>query len=140
MSASSKQNGFAQGFMDEVNRTGNVKSLVGAVGMPDKDDWRNIVEMISVYRKESVRRYGFDILTDCIATARREFAEFGGKYESRAPGFNLVNKDSNMRYHFELPGSFVRMIELAYPLMFKDKKHYHWFCRNFAELRIADRF
>lgn len=135
-----KTNGLANDFVTEARKRGEVKSLAGAVGMPDKEDYDNICNIISLYRKESVRRYGFDILVDAIATARREHDEFGGKYENRAKGFNLVNKDSNMRYNFELPESLIRAIELAYPLMFTDLKHYTWFCKNFKSLMISERF
>jgi hypothetical protein len=140
MAKRGKQNGFAKDFIGEAQTKGNIKSLAGVVGMPDQEDWQNICSIISVYRKESIKRFGFDILVDCIASARKDYAQYGGKYESKAKGFNLVNKDSNMRYHFELPESFVHVIEKAYPLMFVDKNHYHWFCRNFSELRISDRF
>lgn len=135
----SKQDGFTREFLDEAKRKGNIKSLGSVVGLPDKEDWANICNIISVYRKESVKRYGFDILVDCIATGKRDYRLYGGRYDNKAPGFNLVNKDSNMRYHFELPESFVRVIERAYPLMFTNKDHYHWFCKHFSELSIAER-
>jgi hypothetical protein len=134
-----KQDGFAQDFLQEAKHKGSVKSLGDVVGLPDKEDWVNICNMISVFRKESVKHYGFDILVDCIATGKRDYELNGGKYDGLAPGYNLVNKDSAMRYHFELPESFVHVIERAYPLMFTNKDHYHWFCKHFSELSIAER-
>jgi hypothetical protein len=135
-----RQNEFAKEFLSEAQKKGTVKSLGSVVGLPDKEDWENICRMIDLFRKESVKRYGFDILVDAIATARKETEQYGGKYEKIAKGFNVVNKDSHMRYHFELPESFVEYITRAYPLMFTDKAHYHWFCRNFGSLRIPERF
>lgn len=140
MPKNSKQSEFARDFSKEVSRTGSVKSLGDAIGLPDDGDWQNITNIIGVYRKESVKKYGFDILIDCIANARKEYHNFGGKYDTLAVQKNLVNKDSGMRYHFEFPESFVKTIELAYPLMFKDRKHYHWFCKKFAGLGITGEF
>lgn len=140
MSKTSKQDSFAREFTSEAFKQGGFRALAGAVGMPDKKDWENIVQMIALYRKKSVDIYGYDILVTCITDARRDYQQNGGKYDSVARDFNLVNKDSNMRYHFELPESFVRWIEVGYPLMFKDLKHYHWFCKNFRELMIPGRF
>lgn len=135
---STKQEGFSKEFLAEARKKGSFKPLAGVVGMPDKEDWENIVSMISLYRRKSVEKYGYDILVDCIATARKQYKSEGRDYSKGK--FNIVNKDSAMRYHFELPESFVHMIEKAYPLMFVDREHYHWFCRNFAELRISDSF
>lgn len=134
------QSQFAKDFLEEVSKKGDIKSLGDAVGLPDQGDWRNIMNMITVFRKESIKKYGFDILVDCIATARRDYLQNGGKYNAQAKDYNLVNKGSNMRYHFELPESFVKTIELAYPLMFKNKKHYAWFCKNFSQLRITEKY
>lgn len=138
MRKDSKQVGFAKDFLTEAQKKG-VKSLAGAVGMPDKDDFDNICNMIAIYRKKSVEEYGYDILVWCVADAKRDKEQSGGKYESKAKGFNLVNKDSNMRYHFELPDTFVAMIQRVYPLMFSSTEHYHWFTKNFRELMIPER-
>lgn len=135
-----KQEAFAKDFIAEAKKNGGFKSIGAAVGMPDNEDWDNIIKIIKVYRAESVKRFGFDILADCINSARKEAAQYGGKYENKAKGFNLVNKDSNMRYHFELPETFVHVIERAYPTMFTSREHYAWFCKHFKELMIPDRY
>ena len=129
---------FAKDFGTEVGKRGHHKSLAGAVGLPDQKDWENICNMIAVYRKNSVRNYGFDVLVDCIANAKEEYHAQGRDYSGGK--FNVVNKDSGMRYHFEFPESFVAWIQLSYPLMFTDKNHYHWFCKRFSDLRIAEKF
>ncbi len=134
------QNEFTKEFLKEAQKKGTVKSLGTVIGLPDKEDWENICRIIDIYRKESIKRYGFDVLVDCIATARKDTEQHGGRYDHIAKGFNLVNKDSNMRYVFEFPESFVTIIQKAYPIMFSDKEHFRWFCRNFATLRIAGRF
>lgn len=129
---------FARDFKLEVNKTGHHKSLAGAVGMPDQKDWENICNMIKIYRKRSVELLGYDQLLHCVTEARKEYQESGRDYSNGK--FAVVNKDSGMRYHFEFPEGFVHFIQTAYPLLFTDKDHYHWFLKNFSELRISDKF
>lgn len=128
---------FRKQFLDELKQKGK-KSLGGAVGLPDEKDWQNIRNIIALYRRESMKRYGYDRLVDCITQARKEYREAGRDYSGGK--FAVVNKASSMRYHFELPENLVGMIQLAYPLMFTDRDHYHWFCKHFAELGIAEKF
>ena len=129
---------FAKDFSKEVVKVGSIKGLAGAVGMPDATDWQNIRNMIKLYRKTTISLYGFDMLLDCVTKARQEYQETGRDYSHGK--FNLVNKDSGMRYHFEFPESFVSYIQKAYPLMFTDAQHYHWFVKNFSDLRISEKF
>lgn len=123
--------GYVEGFKRQLDE-GKTKTLADAVGLPDEDDWKNIVKMIAIYREATVKKYGYDILVETIANARKD--------ASNADAFLLVNKDSNMRHVFELPESFVNLIEKAYPLMFKSKKHFSWFARHFKELRISEKY
>lgn len=131
------QTKFAQDFLKEVDKRGSMSGLADAIGLPDEGDWKNIMNIITVFRKESVKKYGFDILVDCIANARKDYAQYGGKHDKIGKEYNLVNKDSSMRYHFEFPESFVKTVEIAYPFMFRNKKHYAWFCKNFKQLSIT---
>jgi hypothetical protein len=128
-------NDFASEFTKEAKDRGGFKTLAGAVGMPDKDDWETIVKLINIFRKDSVKRYGKDILVECISNAKKE--HIASAHDS---GFMLVNKDSSMRHIFELPESFIHVIEKSYPLMFQDKKHFAWFSRNFKELRLPEKY
>jgi hypothetical protein len=139
MTKKDPQSSFAEDFNKESATTG-LRDLGDAVGMPDEGDWKNIVNMIAVYRKASIAKFGYDKLTDCIVNAKKEYEELGGKYDSIARGFNLANKQSNMRLHFEFPQDFLLYIEQGYPTLFRSKKHYHWFCKNFKELMIPDRY
>jgi hypothetical protein len=139
MTKKDPQSSFAKDFNKESTTKG-FRDLGDAVGMPDEGDWKNITNMIAVYRQTTKEKYGQDFLVDCISNAKKEYRELGGKYDNLAKGFNLANKESNMRFHFEFPESFLFFIEKGYPTMFRNKKHYAWFCKNFKELMIPDRY
>jgi hypothetical protein len=138
--AQDKRKDFSKEFITEARNQGGFKSLVGAVGMPDEEDWRNIVRIINLVRRKSKEELGFDIVVDCISRARGEHAEAGNKYGRKSEEFLLVNKDSNMRHVFELPEALTHAIEQVYPLMFTDKKHFAWFAKNFASLRVSEKY
>lgn len=137
--ANDKQRDFAKDFASNAVKNGGFKNLGDAIELPDKEDWDNIVRIINNYRKDSIIRYGKDILVECIADARKEHLMAGAKYGRLSKEFQLVNKDSNMRHIFEFPESFVHAIESVYPVMFTSTKHFHWFCRNFKQLAIPDK-
>jgi hypothetical protein len=135
-----KQKQFSKDFVSEAQKQGGFKSLVGAVGMPDEEDWRNIVRIINVTRKKSIEQYGFDIITHTVVEAKRDHMEAGNRHGRLTEEYLLVNKDSNMRHVFELPEMLIHAIEQVYPLMFVDKKHFAWFAKNFAALRISEKY
>jgi len=131
---------YRESFWKEADKKG-LKSMAGAVGMPDEGDWQNICQAIELFRKESVKKYGFDQLVDCIANARNEHANNnGGKYSNVYDSTNIASKDSNLDYRFELPQELMFMIEKAYPTMFRDKAHFRWFSKKFATLSITGRY
>lgn len=140
MPKQTKQNQFAEEFRSEAVKNGGLRTLGDAVGLPDKEDWNNIVRIINLYRKESIKKYGKDILVESIADARKEHGLAGNRYSQYSEKYQLVNKDSNMRHVFELPESFIHAIEKAYPLMFQEKTHFAWFAKNFKELRISEKY
>jgi len=137
---SQKPNPFADEYKEAADKSGGFKNIGDAVGMPDKEDWQNIVRIISITRKATTKKYGFDILIDCIANARKERADSGYKYGELTKEFGLVNKESNMRHVMELPQEYMYAIEKAYPIMFTNKEHFAWFCQNFKELLISGRY
>ena len=130
-----KQADFSKEARAEATRLGHFKTFGDDMPLPDQKDWENIVRLINKYRRESVQQYGFDILIDCISNAKKEHAMAG-----HGSDFLVVNKDSNMRHIFEFPESFVIAIQRVYPVMFTSKKHFAWFCRNFGELMLSEKY
>lgn len=105
------------------------KTLGDAVGMPDEVDKENIRAYIRKYDKAQPGKLAFT-----ISSARAEHNS------ARHDDFNLVNKDSGARHIFELPADFVEGLEEAYPIMFRDKKHFRWFVKNFKELMLPKKY
>lgn len=135
-----KQQDFSKEFINEAQKKGGFKTLGGVVGLPDHEDWQNIVRLINRYRKASIKKYGYDILVESIAEAKKEHTVAGNRYDRYSGEYQLVNEGSNMRHVFELPESFVHAIERVYPLMFSEVDHFQWFARHFRELRIPDKY
>ena len=108
--------------------------IADAIGMPDQQDYDNLVRIINHYKR---LRPGF--LEQHIATVRREFTN--GKYGNNfvRKGHAEVNKDSGMRFAVDIPEDLGRAIERIFPSMFRSKKHLRWFTRKFPELTVSGR-
>lgn len=135
-----KQIDWSKQIREEATKAGHFKTVSDIIPLPDKEDWNNICRIINKYRKESVAKYGKDILVECIADARDNHLQSGSKYGRLSKEYQLVNKHSNMRHIFEFPESFVSAIQQVYPVMFTDKRHFAWFCQNFKELTLSGKY
>ena len=114
------------------------KDLADAVGMPDEVDKQNIRKIILKYDKEHP---GY--IMHAKNSAREELADtkFGTTTDSRSKsGLSVGGAGSNMRLHLEIPEELYHNIEAYIPTIFREKKHYHWFLKNFPELLIPDKF
>lgn len=109
----------------------NQKSLGDAVGLPDELDKEFIRKLITKYDKKYP---GF--IKAARDEARAQHAAAGGDTAK----FSEVNSDARGRLLFELPEELHHNIEQSYPLMFSNKKHFRWFCKNFKELMIPDKY
>lgn len=114
----------------ELTKVGHKKDLVGLVGMPDRDDKRNIMAMITKFERENPGMIAYN-----IRMARDDHANSGHDLK-----FNIVGQEAGRRHVFELPEGLVKIIEMGYPLMFTDKKHFAWFCKNFSFLMIPEKY
>lgn len=119
---------FLKDISKAANEAGNVKNLGDAIGMPDKEDKEIIRRVLVQYEKAHPGEIKFH------RDAARARIEAAGK-DSK---FAIIDKDSNRRYMFELPVEIGMFLEKSYPLMFRNKKHFAWFCKNFPELMIGD--
>lgn len=121
-------------FLKDVSKaaeeSGNIKTLGSAIGMPDNEDKEIIRRVLVQYEKAHPGEIQFH-----RDAARARIVESGKSTE-----FAVLDKDSSRRYMFELPVEIGMFLEKSYPLMFRDKKHFAWFCKNFPELLIGERF
>ena len=115
----------------EIKNRGLKEAMMSdVVGMPDERDREFIRRLILRYEREHP---GF------IKTYRdsaKQWFQMGGEREK----YGLAGKQANMRLIFELPVELGAAIEMHYPTMFRDKKHFRWFVKNFRELMIPEKY
>lgn len=125
-----KKDARVEDFQNLARQKGTKKVLMSdVVGMPDQQDEEFIQKLIQMHEKMTG-----GALRKVLDYGRREFE--AGKYGNLRNDVALVNKGSNMTYDFELPGSFVFLVEKYYPTMFRDVEHYRWFKRKLPGLMI----
>lgn len=112
----------------------NYKTLGDAIGMPDEQDKAFIRKLILVYEREHP-----NLIKTTIDAAKKDQVENSHGLKNVSE-FGLVDKQSSRRHIFELPESLVAAIEQYFPTMFREKKHFRWFIKNFRELLIPDRY
>lgn len=120
---------FANSLKAEVDsRKGDIAD---AIGMPDEDDYNMLYKIIQKFERAHPG------LIQATLKAGRQDYENGIHRASKVwNGDTIVNKDSNMVYSFELPSGLVTAIEAVFPSMFRSKKHFRWFKKNFVKLTI----
>ncbi len=118
-------------FLEESKKSKNFRDMGDAVGLPTQEDKDRIRRMLLKYE----RRYpGY--IAKARDEAKKQYAVEGGQKQK----FGLVNKGASGRMLFEIPEELFHWINKAYPLMFQNKKHLHWFIKNFNELLIPEKY
>lgn len=112
----------------------NYKSLGDAIGMPDEHDREFIRRLLLDYERKHPGQIKFT-----LDTAKSDQWENDSAFRERSK-FGLVDAQSSRRHLFELPASLMQLIERYYPTMFREKKHFAWFCKNFKELRLTEKY
>jgi len=113
------------------NRKGDVAD---AIGMPDEQDYEVLLKIIQRYDKTHP---GF--LSAARNAGRRDY-EAGVHHKKRTfdkQSRAVISKDTNMTYAMELPADLVTAIERVFPSLFRSKKHFQWFKKNFSSLTIT---
>lgn len=101
------------------------KTLGDMIGMPDDEDKKQITKIISSYDRKHPGEIVF----------HRDTAR-----DSQLNDFNLIDKESNRRYLMELPPELFNRLEAYIPTLFREKKHFAWFCNNFPHLLIPKKY
>ena len=105
-----------------------------AVGMPDEQDYEVLA---GIFR--SFERKNPGLIQATVKRGRMEY-EMGSNRLKKTFDPNqraITSTDSNMEYVFELPAGLVARIEKTFPTMFRSKKHFGWFKKNFYKLTIS---
>lgn len=118
----------------DINKN-EYKTLGDAVGMPDDTDKENIRKIILKYEKKNpgeIKR----ILDFAKVHSLAAQNQYGLISEQSKKGIS----SSGIRYLLELPPKLHEQIEEYIPTIFRDKKHFRWFCKNFKELLIPEKY
>jgi len=123
---------FAKDFMNVVdNRKGS--DIADSVGMPDEKDYETLLKIIQKFERKNP-----GLIKYCLEQGRKDY-DLGVHSKKKIwTGKTTVNKDSNMNYIFELPAGLYDAIEAVFPSMFRSKKHFAWFKKNFTRLTIGN--
>lgn len=117
------------------------------VGMPDDWDKKNLTALINKFKKATwyftdkngVKRgvKGSDWIKNEVKDAR-DSHQLSGVGSVLNP-YGVKSAESGMRVQTAMPNELWQQIQLAYPTIFRDVKHYNWFLKNFPEFRITDK-
>lgn len=113
--------------------TGVTNTMATSVGLPDDRDIENI--------KAAMRQYNTVRPGEIQAHIKKAKKE--QQMLANEDGSNMRFGESKNKAYFRrsltMPIGLYRMIDDAYPLMFTDKRHLHWFMRNFPMFNVARR-
>ncbi len=101
-----------------------------AVGLPDDADINNIKVILRNY--ELARPGEIKVF---VKAAKAEQKELNNDFGSNAK--SAANIGGDYRKAVTMPIGLFRIIEEAYPLMFTNKTHLHWFMRKFPQFCVA---
>lgn len=117
-----------------------VKSLSDAVGNPDNWDKENLTRLINNFKRRKFSVEGFIISGATLIKMCRDEARASHNVELGENKFNVKIKDSDMRAVTAIPQALYQELEETMPTLFREKKHFEWFIKNFKEFMIADRY
>lgn len=107
------------------------KAMATSVGLPDDLDIKNIETIIRNY---NVARPGE--INGYIKHAKNEQKNLKFETGSTSKAFTESGQ-AQYRRALTMPIGLFRQIEEAYPLMFTNKTHLHWFMKNFPMFNVA---
>lgn len=113
------------------------------VGMPDDWDKQNLTKLINNFKREKfnfegVNFTGAEWIKNEVADAKKAH-QLGGVGEVSNP-FGTKIKDSETRIGSAVPNILWARILETYPTLFRDRKHFNWFIKNFPEFRVPGRW
>jgi hypothetical protein len=113
------------------------------VGMPDEVDIKNLNALITNFKADHFEVYGRMMtgqqwISYEVADAKEQM-ELSGVGAMVNP-HGVKSKETELRVGTAMPYVLWNAIERAYPTMFRDKKHFDWFCKNFREFVVASRY
>jgi len=107
------------------------------IGDPDDWDKKNLMALINKFAVQTFDVEGTKITGKAwieleVADARRSHGLDGTQ-----PGNDVGKKTKDMHVYSAIPTPLHNAIQQSYPTIFRDKKHYYWFLKNFPMFRIT---
>lgn len=109
------------------------------LGMPDVSDKKNIENALRLYKK---RKFTIteDTKTKTITGAQLIDAVRDQAKRRHADALKndrgVVDEERDIRIMLSLPQSLVQFLEVGYPTLFKDRRHFEWFMDTFPQLLL----
>lgn len=122
---------FQSDFLKAIDNRGK-DDIADVVGMPDDQD---LETLRSIIQKFDAKYPG--LIKNSLQAGRRDYKLGVHAKKELWQGEGIISKDSNMTYAMELPANLYFAIEQVFPSMFKSKKHFAWFKKNFRQLTIS---
>lgn len=115
------------------------------VGMPDEWDKKNLTNLIKTFKKTPFEINGTTIsgaqwIQAEVRDAKKQHRQDASAVSQSGNQFGVKVKNTDTRIGTAIPNVLWHKIQESYPTMFRDKKHYGWFVKNFPEFQVAQRF
>ena len=123
---------FKSDLLGAVNNRGK-DDVADAIGMPDQQDYETL---LSIIQKFEARHPG--LIKAALYAGRRDYESGVHRRKQIFTGKATISKDNNMVYVFELPAQLYLAIERVFPSMFRSRKHFASFKKNFYKLTIGE--
>lgn len=105
-----------------------------AVGAPDDLDKARVERIIAKFEAANP-----GLLMKLRDTARNESTAGTNEYGLISTPSKKGISSNSQRYMMELPEDLHRKLEEYIPTLFRSKKHFAWFCKNFKYLMIPSK-
>jgi hypothetical protein len=123
---------FQKDILDAMSNRGK-GDIADAIGMPDEKDYEVLLSIIQQFEAKNP-----GLIKATLEAGRQDYYNGAHRKNKTWTGKTTVSRDSNMTYVFELPANLYFAIEAVFPSMFKSKKHFAWFKKNFYKLTIGE--
>lgn len=116
------------------------------VGMPDEWDKTNLTNLINTFKKTPFTFENGKTLTGAqwikaeVADAKKQHQQDDLEATKGINPYGTKIADTETRIGTAIPNVLWNKIQESYPTMFRDKKHFSWFIKNFPEFRVASKW
>lgn len=119
---------------EEVTSKKQYQDVGDAIGAPDELDKTRVERIIAKYEAANP-----GVLLTLRDTARNESTAGANEYGLISDTSKKGITSNSQRYMMELPEDLHHQLEEYIPTLFRSKKHFAWFCKEFKFLMIPSK-